>query len=30
VAAEVLSLPMFPMLTDAQLDRVASVVLGAV
>jgi dTDP-4-amino-4,6-dideoxygalactose transaminase len=29
VAAEVLSLPMFPMLTDAQQDRVAEVVLGA-
>jgi dTDP-4-amino-4,6-dideoxygalactose transaminase len=29
VAAEVLSLPMFPMLTEAQLDRVAQVVLGA-
>jgi dTDP-4-amino-4,6-dideoxygalactose transaminase len=29
VAAEVLSLPMFPMLTEAQLDRVAQVVLRA-
>jgi dTDP-4-amino-4,6-dideoxygalactose transaminase len=29
VAGEVVSLPMFPMLTDAQQDRVAEVVLGA-
>ena len=29
VAAEVLSLPMFPMLTDAQQDRIADVVLAA-
>jgi dTDP-4-amino-4,6-dideoxygalactose transaminase len=29
VAAEVVSLPMFPMLTNAQQDRVAEVVLGA-
>jgi dTDP-4-amino-4,6-dideoxygalactose transaminase len=29
VAGEVLSLPMYPMLTDAQLDRIAQVVLAA-
>jgi dTDP-4-amino-4,6-dideoxygalactose transaminase len=29
VAAEVLSLPMFPMLSEPQLDRIAEVVLGA-